>query len=152
MLVAIGTDHAGFPLRGTVLQAVTDAGHEPVDLGAHEFEATDDYPDRATPVAEAVATGAADRGVIVCGSGIGASITANKFKGVRASVCHDAYSAVQGVEHDDMNVLCIGARVIGAAIAESIVQAFLRAELVHEARFLRRLEKLTAVENANFAD
>lgn len=152
MRVAIGTDHAGFPLRSTVLQAVIDAGHEPVDLGAHEFEATDDYPDRAAPVAEAVATGEADRGVIVCGSGIGASITANKFKGVRASVCHDAYSAAQGVEHDDMNVLCVGARVIGGAIAESVVQAFLRAELVHEARFLRRLEKLTAVENANFAD
>lgn len=152
MRVAIGTDHAGFPLRSTVLQAVSDAGHEPVDLGAYEFEATDDYPDRAAPVADAVATGAADRGVIVCGSGIGASITANKFKGVRASVCHDAYSAAQGVEHDDMNVLCIGARVIGGAIAESVVQAFLRSELVHEGRFLRRLEKLTAVEDANFAD
>ena len=152
MRVAIGTDHAGFPLRSTVLQAIIDAGHEPVDLGAHKFEATDDYPDRAAPVAEAVATGEADRGVIVCGSGIGASITANKFKGVRASVCHDAYSAAQGVEHDDMNVVCVGARVIGGAIAESVVHAFLRAELVHEARFLRRLDKLAAVEDANFAD
>ena len=152
MRVAIGTDHAGFPLRDTVLEAVVNAGHEPLDLGAHEYEATDDYPDRAAPVADAVATGDADRGVIVCGSGIGASITANKFKGVRASVCHDAYSATQGVEHDDMNILCIGARVIGGAIAESVLHAFLNAELVHEPRFLRRLEKLTAVENANFAD
>lgn len=152
MRVAIGTDHAGFPLRDTVLDAVVTAGHEPLDLGAHEYEATDDYPDRATPVADAVATGDADRGVIVCGSGIGASITANKFKGVRASVCHDAYSATQGVEHDDMNVLCIGARVIGGAIAESVLHAFLNAEFVHEPRLLRRLEKLIAVENANFAD
>ena len=151
MRIAIGTDHAGFGLRDTVLQAVRDAGHEPVDLGAYEYEATDDYPDRAAPVANAVMAGDADRGIVVCGSGIGASITANKFKGVRASVCHDPYSAAQGVEHDDMNVLCVGARVIGDAIARSVIQAFLNTELVHEPRFLRRLEKLIAIEQANFA-
>ena len=150
MRVAIGTDHAGFSLRETALQAVVDAGHDPLDLGAYEYEATDDYPDRAAPVARAVMRRDADKGIIVCGSGIGASITANKFKGVRASVCHDAYSAKQGVEHDDMNVLCIGARVIGAAIAESVIDAFLRASLEDEPRFLRRLDKLNAIEGANF--
>lgn len=150
MRIAIGTDHAGFPLRETVLRAVADAGHDAVDLGAHEFDAADDYPDRAAPVADAVASGTADRGIIVCGSGIGASITANKFRGVRASVCHDAYSAAQGVEHDDMNVLCIGARVIGEAIATSIIKSFLDADLVNEPRFLRRLDKLIAIENTNF--
>lgn len=150
MRIAIGTDHAGFPLRETVLRAVADAGHDAVDLGAHEFDAADDYPDRAAPVADAVASGTAERGIIVCGSGIGASITANKFRGVRASVCHDAYSAAQGVEHDDMNVLCIGARVIGEAIATSIIKSFLDADLVNEPRFLRRLDKLIAIENTNF--
>ena len=150
MRIAIGTDHAGFPLRETVLRAVADAGHDAVDLGAHEFDAADDYPDRAAPVADAVASGTAERGIIVCGSGIGASITANKFRGVRASVCHDAYSAAQGVEHDDMNVLCIGARVIGEAIAISIIKSFLDADLVNEPRFLRRLDKLIAIENTNF--
>lgn len=150
MRIAIGTDHAGFPLRDTVLRAVAEAGHDALDLGAHEYEATDDYPDRAAPVADAVAVGKAERGIIVCGSGIGASITANKFRGVRASVCHDAYSAAQGVEHDDMNVLCVGARVIGEAIAESVINAFINAELIDEPRFIRRLDKLIAIEDANF--
>ena len=150
MRIAIGTDHAGFPLRETVLRVIEESGNDALDLGAHKYEATDDYPDRAAPVAEAVASGEADRGIVVCGSGIGASITANKYRGVRASVCHDAFSAAQGVEHDDMNVLCIGARVIGTAIAESVIKSFISANLVDEPRFLRRLDKLIAIENANF--
>ena len=150
MRIAIGTDHAGFPLRETVLRVIGETGNDALDLGAHEYEATDDYPDRAAPVAAAVASGRADRGIVVCGSGIGASITANKYRGVRASVCHDAFSAAQGVEHDDMNVLCIGARVIGTAIAESVIKSFIYADLVEEPRFLRRLDKLIAIENANF--
>lgn len=150
MRIAIGTDHAGFPLRDTVLRVIGETGNDALDLGAHEYEATDDYPDRAAPVAAAVASGRADRGIVVCGSGIGASITANKYRGVRASVCHDAFSAAQGVEHDDMNVLCIGARVIGTAIAESVIKSFIDADLVEEPRFLRRLDKLIAIENANF--
>ena len=150
MRIAIGTDHAGFPLRETVLRVIGETGNDALDLGAHEYEATDDYPDRAAPVADAVASGQADRGIVVCGSGIGASITANKYRGVRASVCHDAFSAAQGVEHDDMNVLCIGARVIGTAIAESVIKSFIDADLVEEPRFLRRLDKLIAIENANF--
>ena len=150
MRIAIGTDHAGFPLRETVLRVIGETGNDALDLGAHEYEATDDYPDRAAPVADAVASGEADRGIVVCGSGIGASITANKYRGVRASVCHDAFSAAQGVEHDDMNVLCIGARVIGTAIAESVIKSFIDADLVEEPRFLRRLDKLIAIENANF--
>ena len=150
MRIAIGTDHAGFPLRETVLRVIGETGNDALDLGAHEYEATDDYPDRAAPVADAVASGEADRGIVVCGSGIGASIAANKYRGVRASVCHDAFSAAQGVEHDDMNVLCIGARVIGTAIAESVIKSFIDADLVEEPRFLRRLDKLIAIENANF--
>ena len=150
MRIAIGTDHAGFPLRETVLRVIGETGNDALDLGAHEYEAADDYPDRAAPVADAVASGQAERGIVVCGSGIGASITANKYRGVRASVCHDAFSAAQGVEHDDMNVLCIGARVIGTAIAESVIKSFIDADLVEEPRFLRRLDKLIAIENANF--
>ncbi len=150
MRIAIGTDHAGFPLRDTVLRVIGETGNDALDLGAHQYEATDDYPDRAAPVAYAVASGQAERGIVVCGSGIGASITANKYRGVRASVCHDAFSAAQGVEHDDMNVLCIGARVIGTAIAESVIKSFIDADLVEEPRFLRRLDKLIAIENANF--
>ncbi len=150
MRVALGTDHAGFPLRESVTATIRDAGHEAVDLGAHDYDAQDDYPDRAAPVARAVQSGLSDRGIILCGSGIGAAITANKFKRVRASVCHDSYSAQQGVEHDDMNVLCLGARVIGEAIAEKIVRAFLNAEMEAEERYHRRLRKLTAIERDNF--
>ena len=151
MRVAVGADHAGFNLRDAVISTIETAGHEVIDLGAHSYDGEDDYPDRAAPVAEAVTNGDADRGIIVCGSGIGAAITANKFKGVRASVCHDSYSAAQGVEHDDMNVLCIGGRVVGDAIATQLVEAFLSAEMGDEVRFRRRLNKLIDIEAANFA-
>ena len=151
MRVAIGADHAGFNLRESVISTIEAAGHQVIDLGAHCYDAEDDYPDRAAPVAEAVMSGDADRGIIVCGSGIGASVTANKFRGVRAAVCHDTYSAAQGVEHDDMNVLCIGGRVVGDAIATELVRAFLSANMGDETRFQRRLDKLIAIESSNFA-
>ena len=151
MRVAVGADHAGFNLRETVISTIEAAGHQVVDLGAHAYDAEDDYPDRAAPVAEAVMSGDVDRGVIVCGSGIGAAVTANKFRGVRASICHDTYSAAQGVVHDDMNVLCIGGRVVGDAIATELVKSFLSAEMGEEVRYHRRLDKLTAIEEANFA-
>ena len=151
MRVAVGADHAGFNLRETVISTIEAAGHQVIDLGAHCYDAEDDYPDRTAPVAEAVMSGDADRGIIVCGSGIGAAVTANKFRGVRASICHDTYSAAQGVEHDDMNVLCIGGRVVGEAIAIALVQAFLSATMGDEVRFQRRLDKLNAIEASNFA-
>lgn len=150
MRIAVGADHGGFLLREAVIDVAESAGHEVLYLGADIYDGDDDYPDRAAPVAEAVHLGKADRGIIICGSGIGAAITANKFRGVRASVCHDSYSAAQGVEHDDMNVLCIGARVIGEAIAFDVVRSFLGAEMGAEERFHRRLGKLNSIEDRNF--
>ena len=150
MRVAVGADHAGFNLRESVISTIEAAGHQVIDHGAHCYDAEDDYPDRAAPVARAVQAGEADRGVIVCGSGIGAAITANKFRGVRASICHDTYSAAQGVVHDDMNVLCIGGRVVGDAIATALVEAFLGAQMGSEERFHRRLNKLNNIEDENF--
>ena len=134
------------PLSSTI----EAAGHQAIYLGAHEYDAEDDYPDCTAPVAASVQSGDADRGVMLCGSGIGAAITANKFKGIRASVCHDTYSAAQGVVHDDMNVLCIGGRVVGDAIATELVEAFLTAEMGVEIRFHRRLQKLNTIEAQNF--
>ena len=142
MKVAIAADHAGLPMKPDVVEFVRKLGHDPIDLGAHEYDANDDYPDFAALVAEAVRDGRADRGILSCGSGIGACVAANKYRGVRAAICHDTYSAAQGVQHDDMNVLCIGARVIGVATAESVVKAFLDAELDPHPRFKRRLDKL----------
>ena len=130
-----------------MVEAIQANGHELNDLGAHEYDHSDDYPDFALAVARAVASGKADRGVVICGSGVGAAIAANKVRGVRAAVCHDAYSARQGVEHDDMNVLCIGARVIGIALATDITTRYLAAEFSGEERHQRRLEKVRAVEN-----
>ena len=147
MRVAIGADHGGYPMKAEITQLVGSLGHEVTDLGAYELDPADDYPDLAAPVAMAVQGGEADRGIIICGSGVGAAVVASKFKGVRASVCHDTYSAAQGVEHDDMNVLCLGARVIGIAPAEQIVTAFLGAELDSHPRFRRRLEKLSRIED-----
>ncbi len=151
MRVAVGADHAGFSLREAVISAVKAAGHQVLDHGAHTYDAEDDYPDRATPVAVSVQSGEADRGIILCGSGIGASISANKFRGVRASVCHDTYSAAQGVVHDDMNVLCIGGRIVGDAVAIELVNAFLSASMGPEERYHRRLGKLLSIEESNFA-
>jgi ribose 5-phosphate isomerase B len=141
MRIAVAVDHAGVPLRDTVMKAVRDGGHEMLDVGAH-----DDYPDVALAIGRAVAHGDADRGVLVCGSGAGVSVAANKLPGIRASVCHDHYTAGQSVSHDDCNVLCLGARVIGPAIAEELTAAFCAAQFSGEERHVRRLGKISTIE------
>jgi ribose 5-phosphate isomerase B len=147
MIVAIGTDHGGFALKERVVRAVTDLGHEPLDCGAATLQPGDDYPDYAERVARAVLDGRAARGILVCGSGVGISIAANKFAGVRAAICHDAYSARQGVEDDGMNVLCLGGRVIGSELAAALVGAFLAAEFKALARYERRLDAVRRFES-----
>ena len=146
MKIAIGCDHAGFELKEILARQISDDGHEVVDVGAKQFDANDDYPDAAAALARAVAGGKAERGILICGSGVGASVAANKIRGVRAGLCHDAYSAHQGVEHDDVNVLCLGARVIGVALAEELVRVFLGARFTGEERHARRLRKTQALE------
>jgi len=146
MKVAIACDHGGFPLKGRMIEVVHSMGHEVLDLGAHDYDPEDDYPDFARYVGDAILHGQADRGVLLCGSGVGACIAANKFKGVRASVCHDVYSAHQGVEHDNMNVLCLGSRIIGPQLAEDLVRAFVSADFSAEERHHRRLAKVNAIE------
>jgi ribose 5-phosphate isomerase B len=146
MRVAIAADHAGFPLKEELAPFLERAGHQVVDLGAYQVDPSDDYPDFAKVLADAVVSGRAERGILVCGSGVGGCIVANKIAGVRASVCHDTYSAHQGVEHDDMNVLCLGGRIIGAEVAKEIALAFLSARFSGEERYLRRLNKLKAIE------
>lgn len=145
MRVAIASDHAGFPLKETVLQTVRAAGHEPIDLGTHDTSPVD-YPDFAEKVGGAVQRGEAERGIILCGSGVGASIAANKLRGIRSGVCHDTYTAHQGVEHDDMNVLAIGGRVIGPELAVEIVRAYLGARFTGEERHARRVGKVKDIE------
>jgi ribose 5-phosphate isomerase B len=145
MRVALAADHAGYEMKRDLAAALAGAGHHVLDLGTHSTEAVD-YPDCAATVADALRGGRAERGIIVCGSGAGVSIAANKFPGVRAAVCHDCYSAHQAVEHDDMNVLCLGARVIGFALAQEIARRFLDAAFSGEERHRRRLDKITAIE------
>jgi ribose 5-phosphate isomerase B len=145
MRIALAADHAGFPLKGEVAAAMRGGGHEVLDLGTNS-DAPVDYPDSAAAVAAALRQGRAERGVIVCGSGAGVSIAANKFPGIRAAVCHDTYTARQAVEHDDMNVLCLGARVIGPALARDLTMAFLGATFSGEERHQRRLGKILAIE------
>lgn len=149
MKIVVGFDHAGFPLKQTVLEAVRSAGHEPLDVGTHSADPVD-FPDYSEKIGRAIQSGEAERGILVCGSGVGACIAANKMKGVYASICHDTYSAAQGVLHDDMNVLCLGGRVIGPELATSLIQAFLGAEyLGNQAggeRFARRVEKIHKLE------
>lgn len=149
MIIAIASDHAGFPLRDTLLETVRFAGHQPLDLGTFSPEPVD-YPDMAIKLSESLRNGQAQRGILLCGSGIGACIAANKIKGIYAGVCHDTYSAHQGVEHDNMNVLCIGARVIGPELAREIVLAFLHANFVGnepgQERHLRRVLKIHDLE------
>jgi ribose 5-phosphate isomerase B len=146
MKILIGADHAGFPLKQQIVEQLKKAGHEVVDHGAHEYNALDDYPDFSLAVARGIANNEGDRGIIVCGSGVGASIAANKVNGARASLCGDTYSASQGVEHDAMNILCLGGRVIGPTTAEKIVEAFLGAEYSPEERHNRRLGKVRDAE------
>ena len=149
MKVAIGFDHAGFPMKQTVLEAVRKAGHEPIDLGTNSPEPVD-FPDITQKVGSAVQSGEAERGILVCGSGVGACIAANKMKGIFASICHDTYSAAQGVLHDDMNLLCLGGRVIGPALATALVIAFLGARYIGDdpggERLARRVEKIRQME------
>lgn len=149
MRIAIGADHAGYPAKEAVKAVLESAGHEVVDLGAHTYDALDDYPDFAKAVSEYVAADNADRGVVLCGSGVGASVASNKVRGIRASVCHDTYSAHQGVEHDDMNILCMGVRIIGEELVREIVSAFASAEFSGEERHVRRMQKVFDME-ANF--
>jgi len=145
MRVAVASDHAGFPLKETVIQTVRAAGHEPIDLGPPDASPVD-YPDFAEKVGGAVQRGEAERGIILCGSGVGASIAANKLKGIRSGVCHDTYTAHQGVEHDDMNVLAIGGRVIGPELAVEVVRAYLGATFTGEERHVRRVGKVKDIE------
>lgn len=146
MIVAVGADHAGFPMKNRILAAIEAAGHEPLDLGAHEYVATDDYPDYARAVGEAILGGNAERGVLVCGSGVGVAVAACKIPSVRAAMTHDTFSARQGVEDDAMNVIALGARVVGPELAAEIVHAFLGAEFSGAERHVRRSEKIDAIE------
>lgn len=146
MKIAIAADHGGFSLKADLVEVLKQAGHEVVDLGAHEYLAGDDYPDYALLVGKSVQSGQAERGIVLCGSGIGACVAANKLKGIRAGVCHDTYSAHQGVEHDDMNVLCLGARIIGVEPAKEIVTAFINARMDTKPQYQRRLNKVLAIE------
>lgn len=145
MRIAVGTDHAGYPLKETVLDVIRAEGHEGIDQGTHSLDPVD-YPDYAEKVGRSIQSGEAERGVILCGSGVGAAIAANKMLGIRAGVCHDTYSAHQSVEHDDANVLALGARVIGPEIAKEIVSAFLRADFSGAERHLRRVGKIKTIE------
>lgn len=146
MRIAIGADHGGYPLNEAIMAELETAGHTVIDFGTHDGARPDDYPDYARAVGNAVRNGEADRGIIICGSGAGAAIAANKIHGVRACLCHDTYSAHQAVEHDDMNVLCLGARIIGVELARELVKAFVGARFSGEERHLRRLAKVNEIE------
>lgn len=146
MIVAVGFDHAGLPIKERVVKAIVDAGHQVLDCGAHEVDADDDYPDYARAVGLALVEGKAERAILVCGSGVGVAVAANKIRGVRASMAHDTFSARQGVEDDDMNVLALGARVIGPELAAEVVHAFLGAEFSGAGRHVRRRDKVLGIE------
>jgi ribose 5-phosphate isomerase B len=145
MIIAIGADHGGFHLKQTIVVLLKELGHKVLDIGAYTDEPSD-YPDFATAVAELIIRKKAKRGLLICGSGVGACVAANKFPGIRASVCHDTFSARQGVEDDDMNVLCLGARVIGAKLADEVIKTFLSAKFSNAPRHRRRLRKVRAIE------
>jgi ribose 5-phosphate isomerase B len=146
MRVAVGFDHRGVKLRDRVLEDLASLGHEAVDLGTDKTEPRIDYPDKALELGEAILEGRAERGILICGSGVGASVAAAKIPGIRAAICHDIYSAHQGVEHDDMNVLCLGSEVVGPELAADLITAFLKAEFVGGGRYARRLEKVEEIE------
>ncbi len=149
MRVAAAFDHRGVKLREAVLDEIRAAGHEAVDLGTDDGSVRIDYPDKAQELGNAVLTGGAESGVLVCGSGVGASVAACKLAGIRAAICHDTYSAHQGVEHDDMNVLCLGSEVVGAELAIELVRAFLAARFDGGERYVRRLKKVEEMEKAH---
>jgi len=146
MKIAVGADHGGYPLNETIISDLEKEGHTIIDFGTHDGAKPDDYPDYARKVGDAVQKGEVDRGIIICGSGVGAAIAANKVHGVRACLCHDTYSAHQAVEHDNMNVLCLGARIVGVELARELVKAFLTATFSGEERHLRRLAKVDDIE------
>jgi ribose 5-phosphate isomerase B len=145
MRIAVGSDHAGFPLKSVVVDELTKLGHEVTDYGTYTTESVD-FPDYAALVGQAIQNGEAERGVLLCGSGVGVSISANKMKGIRASIAHNTYSAHQGVEHDGMNVLCLGGRIIGEEVAREVVRSFAGARFQEEERFQRRVDKINALE------
>ena len=145
MRVVVGSDHAGFELKKTLIDYARDLGHEILNVGTDGPKPVD-YPDFAVKVARTILDGEADRGILICGSGVGASISANKIPGIRAAICHDSYSARQGVEHDDMNVLVLGARIVASSLAKDLVSIFLAAEFTNEERHKRRMEKIAALE------
>ncbi len=147
MKIAVAADHAGFPLKALLIDDLRAAGHEVTDLGTNDPSVPSDYPDIAERVCEAIRGGRAERGLCLCGSGVGVAIAASKFPGIRAGVCHDTYSAHQAVEHDDMNVLCIGGRVVGQEVARELVRAFASARFSQEERHARRLAKVVAIEH-----
>ena len=146
MNVVVGSDHAGFELKEQVADFVRELGHEVFDVGTDNGTDAVDYPDYAEYVCQAIMNDQAERGILVCGSGVGASVAANKLPGIRAGLCHDTYAAHQGVEHDDMNVLVMGGRIIGPELARELVKAYLSAQFTNEARHCRRLEKIRALE------
>ena len=146
MRIAVGADHAGTPLNEVAIAELRRLGHEVTDLGTHDPSQPDDYPDYAAAVAGELISGRCERGLLICGSGVGVAVAANKVPGIRAGMCHDTYSAHQGVEHDDMNVLCLGARVVGPELMLDLVRAFLAARFTGEERHRRRLAKISALE------
>jgi ribose 5-phosphate isomerase B len=146
MKVAFGTDHGGYVLKAAIIETLTALGHEVIDKGAFTCDPADDYPDFAVAVGLAIQSGQAERGIAVCGSGVGVTLAANRLKGVRACLCHDTYSAAQGVRHDDMNLLCLGGRVIGVDLARELVRAFVSATYDGGERFARRVAKVKALE------
>ncbi len=149
MIIGVACDHAGFPAKARVMDVIRALGHDVLDLGVNAPEPPADYPDSAKALGEAIQQGQAQRGILLCGSGVGACVAANKLPGIRAGVCHDTYSAHQGVEHDDMNVLCLGARIIGPELVSELVRAFLNAQFSGEERHVRRLNKVLALERGH---
>lgn len=149
MKIIIGSDHAGFVYKQLIIEELQRQGYEVFDKGTTDGVTPDDYPDHAADVANAIINNEGDRGILICGSAVGVSIAANKFKGIRAGVCHDTYSAHQSVEHDDVNILCLGERVIGIELALDIVNTFLKAAFSNAPRHIRRLEKIAAIEDKN---
>lgn len=147
MRIGLATDHGGFQLKEELVDQLKAEGHEVVDFGAHELSRDDDYPDYVSPLARAVAVGDVERGIAICGSGVGASVCANKIEGVRACLIHDHFSAKQGVEDDHMNILCMGGRTVGPSVAWDLVETFLKAEYSHEPRHLRRLSKVARLDS-----
>ena len=146
MKISLAADHNGFDLKKEISDQLGNEGHEVIDVGPHSHDPLDDYPDYAKKLADSVSRGESLRGIMICGSGVGASVASNKVKGIRAAVCHDIYSAHQGVEHDDMNVLCLGSRIVGSEVARELVKAFITAEFTGEERHQRRLDKVLDME------